>query len=518
MKLLNYTLKEILFDSYKTTIFRAIDDSSGKSVVLKKKDIFNSVNGYVSLKKEYELLQKIKSKSFLNVIDFIETDNENFLVFEDIGGISLKRLMLEQKISLSTFCKIAIDITIALTDIHNSGYIHRDISITNIIWSETLKKAKLIDLNLAVKNTSLLKLDSSKDYIVGTLSYISPEQTGRINYSIDFRSDLYSLGIVFYEILSGHLPFISNSEIELIHSHIALEAKPLHLERPDLPITLSKIVAKLMAKNPDDRYQTALGLLHDLQKFSEALLHENNDEFILGEKDFSGFLQFPQKLYDRDIEKTQIKLVYEKIDSQTKGITIVKGQPGVGKTYFIERFGNYVNKNHGRFLSGRFSINTKNIPYSGIREVLSDYIYRIFSEGPELIEIKRKKINEAIGKNGKVLTDILPELEELIGKQPGVEPLEGIMAENRFNYALKQLLIALIEPNNVSVVFLDDLQHIDSASLKILQFLLANADINGLMIILAYRENEISTESNLNSFLAALEKSELTQLIHLQPI
>jgi len=337
------------------------------------------------------------------------------------------------------------------------------------------------------------------------LAYISPEQTGRMNRQIDYRSDYYSLGIVMYELASGHVPFEFDSAMEQIHSHIAKKPLPPGRFNPAIPDALGNIILKLLAKNAEDRYQSLDGLIDDLRRCQRELAESGTMEaFPLAQHDVCDRLQMSQKLYGRDNEYVRLLNAFKRVLDGGAELLLVSGYAGVGKSSLVNELHKPVVAQGGYFISGKFDQFRRTIPYSAINQAFRELMRQILTESENRIAIWRRKLQKALGMNGQLIIDAIPELEFIIGKQPRVPPLGA--TRNSFNYVMQNFVSVFTHSDHPIVLFLDDLQWADAASLKLISLLMKNLDDPCLLLIGAYRDNEIDVAHPLPLTLDLIRK------------
>jgi predicted ATPase/signal transduction histidine kinase/CheY-like chemotaxis protein len=411
-----------------------------------------------------------------------------------------KNILDASPMPLEQFLSFGILISEALHDVHRKDFIHGDIRPDNIIWVPDSLKVTLADSTAAGAEVPLFN--------TARLPYISPEQTGRMNRLIDQRTDLYSLGVVFYELLTGEPLFIAEDSLEIIHNHIAKKPNPPHECRPEIPEQISAIVMRLLEKNPEDRYQSAFGLQHDLQKCAEQLTKRGSIErFKLGEFDFTGTFQIPQKLYGREDEIKTLLDSFEKISAGATELLLVAGYSGTGKTALVHEVHRPITEKRGYFIEGKFDQYQRNIPYFAWGQAFSGLISQLLMESDSRLNNWKAQILEAVGSNGKLITDVIPNLELVIGPQPDVPELDGQAMQNRFNYVFQRFIKVIARQNHPLVVFLDDLQWIDTASLNFLISLLTDSGLAHFLVVGAYRENEVDEAHPLMMGVAKLQEA-----------
>ncbi|MBH8573970.1 AAA family ATPase [Nostocaceae cyanobacterium CENA369] len=490
-----YRIIEELYNGSRTLVYRGYREIDDKPVTIKLlKNPYPSLCELVQFRNQYTIAKNLNSPLILQIYSLEPYQNGYALVMEDFGGISLKEYFtsVEQRqiTSLQEFLAIAIALCNALDILYRERIIHKDIKPSNILINPQTKQVKLIDFSIA----SLLPRETqtlvNPNVLEGTLAYISPEQTGRMNRGIDYRTDFYSLGVTFYELLTGELPFASNDPMELVHSHIAKLPKQLRSKtKKEIPQMLSDIVIKLMAKNAEDRYQSALGLKFDLEKCLHQLQVSGKVEgFEIAQQDVCDRFIIPDKLYGRDMEVQTLLQAFDRVSNGATEIMLVAGFSGIGKTAVINEVHKPIVRQRGYFIKGKFDQFGRNIPFSAFVQAFRDLMEQLLTESDVQLEQWKNNILEAVGENGQVIIEVIPELSIIIGEQPPAVELSGTAAQNRFNLLFQNFTKVFTSAEHPLVIFLDDLQWADSASLKLMQLLMA--DTGHLFIIGAYRDNE----------------------------
>ncbi len=511
MKIADCSIKDKIFQGKRFSIYRTQETNETESRIIKVLDKKTTRNYRLAneLKKEYEFLKRIDSPWVIKTFGITENKDNVAVQLEDIDGISLKNYMEENSFSISEFFSLAIGITRGLDAIHRESIIHLDINAGNIIWNPEIGVLKIIDFNIASQFDLKITHLGNPDKLQGTLSYISPEQTGRMNRRVDQRTDLYSMGVTFYEMLTGRLPFPQRIPIEIVYAHLARTPEPPHVVNEQVPKALSDLVMKLMAKNPEERYQAAVGVRYDLEKLHQMDLSDSQlmKEFVLGENDFSGKLQVPEKLYGRETESKQLLDVYQQVCREgAKEMVLVKGYSGVGKTVLVYEMHKTITRDHGYFVSGKFDQLQRAVPYSAFIQALGRFCEILMTEPLEVLNLWKERIQQAVGNLGKVLTDIIPQLEAIIGRQPDIPEVGSEDAKKRFNYAFQRFIITVSTREHPLVIFIDDLQWADLASLSLLQALMQESQQCFLLFIGAYRDNEVTPAHPLMTTLEDIKK------------
>ena len=454
-----------------------------------------SENRKLQLRQIIEHLRILSDPSVITPDSFSDERGVCFLIQEFFDGITLDRLLAERpNLSLNNFFTMAVDLARSLEKVHEAGIIHGGIKPHNILVDQSSLAIRLIDFISAVDVRDVSHFIYDRDFIRGTLAYTSPEQTGRISHRVTFSSDLYCLGIVFFEMLTGRLPFFSDDPLELIHSQLAEEASEAHELDQQIPVTLSRMVATLMAKEPERRYQSCGGLLADLLRCKEEYSSIGTvRDFPLQSGVVSRRVTFISKMVGRDEEARTILDEYEQVAKGACRSVFISGLPGIGKTRLIQELQKPIVKHRGYFSSGKFDLYQRNIPYSSLIQAFKNLIRTFLTESDERVGEWKNKILDAVGQNGKVLTDVIPELEVLIGQQPAVRTLPPVESLNRFHDLFDRFLNCLASEEHPLALFIDDLQWCDIASFDFLTNALANYRGHPYLFLLgAYRHNEVN--------------------------
>lgn len=436
--------------------------------------------------------------------------------------IFLKDFISDIKPDLIERLKIFIALCVEIRRFHANHMVHNDISIDVCHIDPATSTVEILGSNLALDLTERIENNSfnAVGAIDGQLAYIAPERTGKTAYSVDYRSDLYSLGVVFYQLLTDALPFNSKQPLELIHAHIALAPIPVEDINSEIPQILSQIVSKLLAKSPTDRYQNIAGLIFDLKKVLKQLQAKDNlENFPLAQRDFSPFFEIPDKLYGRYREVQLICDTYKQISHGKIGVVFISGPPGIGKTFLVKNIQPFLLEEGGLFISGKFDQYEKKIPYSAVSHAFSGVIKQILTLSDAAFEERRIGILKAVGKNGQLIIDLIPELELVIGKQPKPEKLSGLKNRNRFNYLFQKFAQAITAKAGPVIIFLDDLQWADQASLELLEAIILEPVLSNVLFIGAYREIEAKENTFLADFFKGFTRHPiLHKFIALEPV
>lgn len=509
MLIADYLIQETLYQGSKFFVYRAKKNDNSLSYILKvlEKKFVHDFKSVQALRNEYNLLTQIDSEYVIKPLEWIENKDGTILVLEDINGKDIENDLKENPFPVKQFIKMAFLIVTALADIHRKNVIHQDINPSNIIWNSATGRLQMIDFDISTKFNTKVYHWSNPEKLQGTLPYISPEQTGRMNRSVDHRTDLYSIGVTFYQMLTGKCPFVHHDPMEVVYSHLARDPEPPHFINETIPRPLSDIVLKLLSKNAEDRYQSAEGLKHDLEMLQKVSSNpEDWDSLHLGEKDFSGKLQIPEKLYGREQEINQLLEAYQRVSQDAKEILLVTGYSGTGKTALVNEIHKPITRDRGYFISGKFDQLNRTVPYFAFIQALNHFCQLLLTEEQKQLFQWKSNILEAVGDLGKVLTDIIPKLELIIGKQPDVPKVGGEESEKRFNYIFQHFFRTISSKDHPMVIFIDDLQWADFASLDLLKVLMDDKQNRHLLIIGAYRDNEVSSSHPLISTIEEIQQ------------
>ena len=522
-KLTNYQIFENISESSNSQVYRGRHEQNNLPVIIKflKKDFLTN-QAIGRYKREYEITKSLNSDFVIDVYDFDDTQNQFAIILEDFGGESLTRFFITNQPALTEVLALAIQICESVGQIHAANIIHKDINPSNIVFNPETKQLKVIDFGIA---SGLLKenlIINHNEILEGTLAYISPEQTGRMNRSLDYRTDIYSMGATFYQMLTGSLPFTSDDPLELIHYHLALEPIALHLVNPQIPPILSEIVLKLLAKNAEDRYQSAWGVKADLEEcLRQWQIKQQVERFDLATQDIADKFLIPEKLYGRSVEVEQLLETFNQVanpqDNQEHRVKtiLISGYSGIGKSRLVQEIEKMIAKNRGYFISGKFEQYQRNLPYLGIIQAFQGLIRQLLTESEESLHEWRSQLIAALGNNSHVITHVIPTLTLVIGKQSDDLILKNTSEnQNRFNVVFQKFIGVFAQLEHPLVIFLDDLQWADCASLKLLELLATSPQQKSLLLIGAYRDNEVTAAHPMMQMLENIqqENGEISQL------
>ncbi len=505
-----YNLRQKLHENESTVVFRAIREADQRALILKAlRDEFPSVDKLTRFRQEYQVTQKLRGLEGVIQTEALEIQGKRLvIVMEDFNAMSLADWMKGRVVSIGEALEIAIHLTEALSEIHAHDVIHKDINPSNIVLTWADFRLKIIDFGISSwipkENVGL----GNPERLEGTLAYISPEQTGRMNRSVDYRADFYSLGVTLYELLTGVLPFEEKDPLELVHCHLTRQPTQPATLRPAIPKVLSDLVLKLMAKTVERRYQSASGIRQDLQECRQRFEQKGVvADFPLGQGDRTHKLQIPQKLYGRADGLETLLAAFEKTCQGRKQMILVSGHSGIGKTSLVQEIYKPLTRRKGYYVASKYDQFQRINPYLAIATAFKQLLRLILTEDESRLATWRKKVTDVLGQAGQVLVEVIPEIELLVGPQPKFEDLSGMEKQNRFNVLFPRFVQIFAQPECPLVVFIDDLQWADPASLHLIELLMKSEQIQHFQLIGAYRDNEVSEKHPLLLIIAEMEKA-----------
>ena len=515
----NYLLTEKIYESVNSEVYRGSREPDHCSFILKVlKQDYPTAQELTRYKQEYEITRNLNLDGVIKAYGLEPYKKTLVIILEDFGASSLKKLMNDSHFFIQVgnvaertqkFLHLALKITEILGQIHAANIIHKDINPSNIVLNPDTNEVKIIDFGISTILTRENPTLKHPNVLEGTLAYISPEQTGRMNRSLDYRTDFYSLGVTFYELLTGKLPFPTTDAMKLVHCQIARQPLPPH-EIIALPTIISDIVMKLMAKRAEERYQSAWGLKADLEECLRQWKTTGTiEDFPLGAQDISDKFQIPQKLYGRDQEIETLLGAFARVADQEQSkieMMLVVGYSGIGKSALVQEIYKPITEKRGYFIHGKFDQFQRNIPYSAIVAAFQRLVRQLLTESSTQLNQWREKLLAVLGQNAQVIIDVIPEVELIIGKQPAVLSLGPIESQNRFNLVFRNFIRVFCTQNHPLVIFLDDLQWVDLATLKLIELMVTDNDTQYLFLIGAYRDNEVSSTHPLVITLKELEQ------------
>ena len=469
---------------------------------------------------EYALRAELDPAWAVRPLAFTRHNERAMLVLTDPGGEPLARL-LGRPTAMPQFLRLAVGLAAALRQLHGRGLIHKDIKPAHVLVNWATSQVWLMGFGIASRLPRERQAPAPPESIAGTLAYMAPEQTGRMNRSIDSRSDLYSLGVTLYQMLTGSLPFTASDPMEWVHCHIARQPVPPSERVEKIPAPVSHIIMKLLAKTAEERYQTAAGVERDLRRCLAAWeLHGRIDPFALGEHDTPDRLLIPEKLYGRAREVETLLASFDRIvKSGRPELVLVSGYSGIGKSAVVNELHKPLVPPRGLFASGKFDQYKRDIPYATLAQAFQSLIRPLLSKSEEELSTWRNALHEALDPNGQLMVGLVPELKAVIGEQPPVPELPPQEAQRRFHLVFRRFINVFARPEHPLALFLDDLQWLDAATLDLMEDLLTQPDVKHLMLIGAYRDNEVDPTHPLVRKLQAMRQAgALLQDIVLAPL
>lgn len=473
-----------------------------------------------SLRHEYELLRERDLPGTVKVLELARAGEGLALLMNDAGQKNLADRVVGAPLFTGEFLEVAVQLSEAVTRLHEARIVHRDITPVNVVWDEASRRVTLVDFGIATTLAALAVESATAALLEGTLPYISPEQTGRTGRTVDSRTDLYSLGATFYELLAGTPPFPLQDPVELVHAHIARRPRPLHEFNPDVPLGVSRIVSKLLEKEPEQRYQTAAALAIDLGEARTQWRRAGAIvPFPLALHDVSRELSIPDRLYGRDEELRTLHDAFARACRGSRELVLVTGTPGIGKSALVGQLARPAAERSGLYLAGKFDQLQRSVPFSGLSHAFRVLVRQLVSEPEPVLARWRERIDAAVTPNGQLLVEVVPELASILGPQPPVAELGALEAKNRFQLVFARFLSVFARPEHPLVLFLDDLQWVDAASLQLLEQWIGDTDNHHLLLVGAYRDNEVGRSHPLALSLAGLrDAGSRVRQIHLGPI
>jgi serine/threonine protein kinase len=517
VELSEYAL-EVLRQGAEFTLYRGRQARNQSTVLVLAVAPGQSSAATLRLEREYSLAGELDTTWALRPLALTRHEGRTMLVLEDCGGQPLDRLigpghLFDRRLEggppfpLARFLRVAISLTKALGHVHRHGLIHKDIKPSNAFVDEA-DNVRLTGFGMPSRLPKERQAPAPPEVLAGTLAYMAPEQTGRMNRSIDARSDLYSLGVTLYQVLAGRLPFSAVDALEWVHCHVARQPAPLEDSR--IPGQLGSVIMRLLAKTAEERYQTAAGLEADLRRcYEDWETNGRIDPFPLGEHDASDQLLIPEKLYGREGEVDALLAAFARVvDHGTAELVLVSGYAGIGKSSVVSELHKALPR--GLFASGKADQYKRDIPYTTLARAFQMLVYQILGKKESEIVPWRDALREALGPHGELIVNLIPELEYVVGKQPPVSELSPQDAQTRFHGLFRRFVGVFARPEHPLVLFLDDLQWLDTATLQLLEVLIIEQEMRHVLLVGSYRNNEVDSSHPLMRTIAAIRKGGAT--------
>nr|WP_290225978.1 AAA family ATPase [Trichocoleus desertorum] len=509
-----YHVTAQIYESTNSLIYRGHSEADLQPVILKTlKQNYPTPDELTRYRQEYKITHSLYLDGVIKAYNIQSYQNRLVIFLEDFGGESLKHWMATRCFSWPEVLTWGSQIAKTLGQIHQQQIIHKDINPSNIVLNPGTGQLKLIDFGIATQITRENPTVRNPNLLEGTLAYLSPEQTGRMNRSLDYRTDFYSLGVTLYELLTQQLPFTADDELGLVHCHLAKYPIPPHDRNPAIPPAVSAVVMKLLAKTAEERYQSSWGIQADLEACLTQWHTGSAIAFPLAQHDVSGRFEVPQKLYGREREVADLLAAFRRVTTpsgdrsgKVSELLLVSGYAGIGKTSLVQEIYKPMTQRRGYFVAGKFDQYQRDIPYSAFVVAFAALVRQLLAESPAQLSHWQAKLIQALTPNAQVIIEVIPELAMIVGQQPPVTALPPAEARNRFNRTFQNLIQVLAQPEHPLVIFLDDLQWADAASLQLMQLLMATAG-QTLLLIGAYRDNEVSPTHPLMSTVREIQEA-----------
>jgi predicted ATPase/tRNA A-37 threonylcarbamoyl transferase component Bud32 len=517
-----YTITETIATTANSSVYRATKQESRDTVIVKVLPLNNfSATGIARFKHEYNLIKNINIAGVIKYFDLIVSERGLAIIMEDFFGRSLKDVIGKKGLPLSDFLKVASKIATILGNLHLNHIIHKDIKPHNILVDSSLSIVKITDFGISIEKqfTDATSDQSSSNGYEGTLAYISPEQTNRLNRSLDYRTDFYSLGVTFFEMLTGDVPFKESDSSKLMNAHITKPAPSPRDKNLYIPQAISDITSKLLAKDPDNRYQSGFGIAADLNTCIQELEDKGAiSKFTIGQNDFSLKLSTPKSIYGRESETSFLLDEINSVKKNSCKFVFISGFAGIGKSSLVNHIHREIIFRNGIFISGKYEQFKINVPYNALFQALNENCRRIISDGNNSIEAAKEKILSAIGDDAKYLVSFIPLLKHIIDMQPKL--IDHDIADSQF-YTISlfiKLLNLFASPEQPLILFLDDIHWADSASIKFFESLENDCTSKNILVICSFRNNEVNKNTRFLNYLNNLKKNNIFNHIELGPL
>jgi predicted ATPase/class 3 adenylate cyclase len=508
LQLSGYEFNEALHVGPRFATYRGVRQADASRVVAKVPVSRRpSRRDSARLKHEFEMARLVDGTGVVRPLA-LENDRDRLvLVLEDFGGVSLKQYLEGRRLQLHEFFRLAIQCADVLHRVHQAGVIHKDIKPSNLILHQATYELRLTDFGVSSRLIHEGGGVRTAARMEGTPAYMAPEQTGRMNRSVDGRADLYALGATFYEMLAGRPPFDAQDRMELIYCHLALTPRPPHEVRSDVPPAVSAVVMKLLAKTTEERYQTAAGLKADLVRLERQLQATGEVmPFPLGAHDHPREFRPLERLYGRSAALDELNAAFDRVAQGASEVVAVSGFSGIGKSALVSELQRPVTTRRGAFIAGKFDQLQRSIPYHALIQAFQELTRQLLTETAARVEAWRRKLLDALSPIAQVIVDVVPEVGIILGPQPPVPALGPAESEIRFHRAVRQFVRALAGADHPLVIFLDDLQWADAASLALIRLLLTDRELTHLLLVVAYRENEVDAGHPVTATLEDLRR------------
>jgi transcriptional regulator with GAF, ATPase, and Fis domain/predicted ATPase len=497
-----YHLVDVFMRTPRQVVWRAVRSTDGLRVFVKEQAAPHRGAG---LQQEFDLARRFAAGTVPRPIEITRQDDRELLVVEDRGLSPLSAHLTRDGLALDEFFHIGVGLCRALAEIHAHDLVIGVINPESVL-AGVEGEVQILDLSLAQRMPVDIRVMATSVLARASAPYVAPEQTGRISRAVDHRADLYGLGATLYHLLTGRPPFDTTDPVELVHAHIARAPRTPASIVPSVPEQLSRLIMRLLAKAAEDRYQSAQGVRRDLETcWRQWRSTESIAPFELGVHDLSDRLLISQRLYGREAELVALSSAFDETLEGHPGLVLVSGSGGVGKTSFINELCRPIVRERGYFISGKFDQVARNVPYSALVQAFRSLVWQVLADDESRLNAWRTELSAALGDNSGVIGTVIPEIEFILGTLPPPVPLEAVESQNRFRYVFRSFVETFARLDHPLVLFLDDLQWADAATLELLRLILTDADARGLLVIGAYRDNEVSDDHPLTTTVASLE-------------
>ncbi|MEG3641598.1 AAA family ATPase [Magnetococcus sp. PR-3] len=518
-----FDILEVISDSGMHAVYRAQRQGGNEEVILKTlRAKYPQKDEIAEIQRDFQIAQRLNADGIIKVHALIPYGHGTLAIEMEAFGVSLSAFLANNEgrpLSLEQFFPVAIRLAKVLGHMHGKNVVHKDITPRNVLIEPGSGDIRLIDFGISSELSRERQDVALSKRLEGSLPYISPEQTGRMNRDLDYRSDYYSLGVTFFQLLTGKLPFTANDALEWVHCHISLPPPEAHSVNHTIPEVLSHIISKLMSKNAEERYQSSYGLATDLQRCYDDYKEGNhNQTFELGTSDRSGTFQNPQKLYGREKELAQLESIFDDVSQGDVAFCLVSGYSGVGKSVLVNELGKSIVGKKGYLISGKFDQFQQSEAYIAFAVAFRGLMQQILGEPNTRLERWRTRISDALGTNAQLIIDLIPELELIIGKQPPVPELTPAEAQNRFLLLFLNFVKVFCSKEHPLVLFMDDLQWSDIPTLNLIHRLVTARELNSFFLIGAYRDNAVDATHPLSVTLGEVKKKRAITELNLQPL
>nr|WP_240795367.1 ATP-binding sensor histidine kinase [Aquibacillus halophilus] len=492
IKVPGYRIVDKLIENNIWTLYKAYSINDDRVVGIKKMNQMKNARDQAEIIHDFQVTKELRSKSVLQPEKLERYGSQIYVVTEYFQGVTLEKLLSQHPFDLKTFLRIAIQISNVVMNVHQTTIIHKSLQPQNILLNHRMDEIKLTGFHQSTQLTSEIQHPNISPYqLKERVAYMSPEQTGRMNRSLDHRSDLYSLGVIFYQIVTGRLPFLAEHPAEMIHQHLAKVPPSPRDIHEEIPVIISDIIMMLLEKMPESRYQSAYGLKEDLDTCLSLLDSGEVCSFPLKEKDNVTLYEVASRLYGRKESINQLIEGFVRVRDGGTECIFVYGPSGIGKTVLVNELHKPLVREKGYFISGKFIKLEQQIPYAPVIQALQELLRQIMSEGSTSIEKWRIIINQELGSYTAVIANFIPEVNWLIGSQVELPALPPEGVHNRFRQAIRKFIGIFSKAEHPLVLFLDDLQWADAATLDLLEHLVGSAESQHLLVIGGYRDNEV---------------------------